>query len=225
MLFAKKAVSSGVQKQILIGKTTDRMAGIENRRGYTVVELMIVVVIIAIGSVVAAAAIMESRKNSILTDVVRETFNLLETARSRALMRNVAMGIVIDNSNPYATTISLSESWDTSCNRIAGVGAEAPDPLKTNMIVVNLASPTYQSATGTNVYTKSLIVSGAAAGTGTTLCINRRGRLLVLSGGDWTNVAGTPAFEIHFQRSEGGADVGVERIIRMQQGGIARIVR
>lgn len=194
-------------------------------RGYTIVELMIVVVIIAIGTVIAAASIMEARKNSMLTDVSREVYNLLETARSRALMRNAAVGIIINNPNPHATTISLSESWDTSCNSIAGFGATPPDPLRTNLLVVDLTTGRWQRVTGANIFTSSLTVNGAPSGAGAALCLNRRGRLLVFSGGNWTNVTGSPAFEIRFQRNDGGVNVGVERIIRMEQGGIARIIQ
>jgi prepilin-type N-terminal cleavage/methylation domain-containing protein len=193
--------------------------------GYTLVELMIVVVVIAIGGTIAAASIMEAQKNSMLTDVVRETYNLLETARSRALMRNVAMGVIINNANPSSTLISLNESWDTSCNMISGVGAAPPDPVLMGLEIVNLAESRWQKASGSNIVTSGLTVNGGAAGSGATLCINRRGRILMLSGGNWTNVTGTPAFEIRFQRQDSGMAVGVERIVRMEQGGIARIVR
>jgi len=188
------------------------------------VELMIVLVIIAIGTAVAAASIMEARKNAILTNVARETYNLLETARSRALMRNVAVGIVVNNAVPTATTLALSESWDTSCNRIAGVGTEPVDPLKTNLLLVDLTTSRYRTVTGANVYTKSLLVNGAAAGSAT-LCINRRGRILMLAGADWVNMTVAPAFEIHFQRRDDGVDVGVEKVVQLQQGGVPRIVR
>jgi prepilin-type N-terminal cleavage/methylation domain-containing protein len=193
-------------------------------RGYTIVELMIVVVIIAIGATMAAASIMEARKNSILTSVARETFNLLETARSRALMRNVAVGIVVNNAVPTATTLALSESFDTSCNRIAGVGTEPIDTLKSNMLILDLTFPRYRTVTGANVYTKSLLINGIASA-GATLCINRRGRVLMLGGSDWVNITTAPAFRITYQRRDDGIDVGVERIVELQQGGVPRIVQ
>ena len=188
--------------------------------GYTIVELMMVMLIIAIGATIAAASIMESKKNTLLTDVTRETINVLRTARHRALLRNVAIGISIDNTNPTTATVRIDESTDTSCRNIV----DNSNPFLFNIMNMTLSSPRWRGIHGANIYMSGLSV-GTAPTPVATLCINRRGRILQNAGGAWVNVVGSPAVQIQFQRQDQGVDMGVARIIRMEQGGVARIIR
>ncbi|MFH1437401.1 MAG: prepilin-type N-terminal cleavage/methylation domain-containing protein [Pseudomonadota bacterium] len=188
--------------------------------GYTIVELMMVMIIIAIGATIAAASIMESKKNTLLTDVTRETINVLRTARHRALLRNVAIGISIINSNPTTATIRIDESTDTSCANIAGPA----NAFLYDIMNVTLNAPRWRGISGANIYMSGLSVGNAPTSVAT-LCLNRRGRVLMNAGGAWVNILGTPALEIQYQRQDEGVDMGVARVIRMEQGGVSRIVR
>ena len=199
------------------GKTKPEFMG-----GYTIVEMMIVVVIIAIGAMLAATSIIESKKNTLLTDVTRETINVLRTARHRALLRNAAVGIIIDNSSSTTAWIRIDESTDTSCTNI--VQPADGDLVRFNMMPFTLTAQRWQAIVGANIYMSGLFV-GTATTSVATLCINRRGRILQNAGGSWVNVLGSPALQIQYQRQDGGVDVGVERVIRMEQGGVARIFR
>jgi prepilin-type N-terminal cleavage/methylation domain-containing protein len=186
--------------------------------GYTLIEMMIVVVIIAIGSAIAAASIIRTRKNTLLTDASRETYNILETARSTALLRNVAVGIEI-HKDPIAAYIRLDQSTTTSCADKATSG----DLF--GFMQLNFADPRWHRLGDAHVAMESLQV-GLVETTGTAkLCINRTGRLLQSSGGGWTKISGSPALEIRYQLYDGGSAVGVQRILRMEQGGTVRIVR
>lgn len=187
------------------------------RGGFTIVELMVVILIIGIISMVAAASIMESRKNTVLTDVVRQTSNILKVARSRALLRNVATRISIDKSDPYRAWMRLDESTSTSCNDFPN----ASDPVRWNILGLNLGDQKWTVA-GARIYMSELTVGGGNASS-VVICMNRRGRVLVQNGPQWTRLVGF--IEIKYQRQEGGVDVGVERVVRLEQGGIARIVR
>jgi prepilin-type N-terminal cleavage/methylation domain-containing protein len=195
------------------------MAGMKKPIGYTLVEMMIVVVIIAIGSAIAAASIIRARKNTLLTDASRETYNILQTARSTALLRNVAIGISI-HKDASAAWMRLDESTTTSCASIAGVA----DPLRYGVMGMSFAEARWHRLGEVHVSMDQLVVDGAGVADAL-LCVNRTGRLLKSMGGGWTYVTGLPALEIRYQLYEGGSPVGVERILRMEQGGTVRIVR
>ncbi len=187
--------------------------------GYTIVEMMIVVTIIAIGSALAATSIIRARKNTLLTDASRETYNILQTARSTALLRNVAVGISI-RKDTVASFIRLDESTSTSCSDIAG----AADSLRYGFMGLSFGESRWNRFGGARVAMESLRIGGEEVATAS-LCVNRTGRLLRFAGGGW-NVIGTwPALEIRYQLYDEGGPVGVERVVRMEQGGIVRIVR
>jgi prepilin-type N-terminal cleavage/methylation domain-containing protein len=188
--------------------------------GYTLIEMMIVVVIIAIGSAIAAASIIRTRKNTLLTDASRETYNILETARSTALLRNVAVGITIIR-DPSAAVIRLDESTTTSCGDIVA----ADDTTgRYGFMALGFGDPRWHRLGDAHVAMESLQVGGRETGTAV-LCINRTGRLLQFLDGGWTKISGSPALEIRYKLYDGGSAVGVQRILRMEQGGTVRIVR
>ncbi len=218
------------------------------RAGYTLVELMIVVLLIGIISAIAAPALMESRKRSTLGSVPRQTLSIFETARARSLMRNAAMRIVVtrgDTTTPG--NIVLHESLNTSCNFFPRSATDLERGAETRWAVMTMDLNT-ERYTRVGIY-MSLLGFGTvkydpAAGrtlTGTLtrssldLCLNRRGLLLENTGGTFTNpswvrinsggVVQDNQLVIGFQRREDGIDVGVERIVLVKQGAVARIMR
>jgi|GEM_PF-2666041 len=190
-----------------------------NKKGYSLFEMMVVVLIIAIGSSLAAASVIKARKNTLLTDAVRETYNILEMARSTALLRNVAVGITF-HKDPTNGWIRLDESTTTSCTNIAGPA----DSLRYGFMVLSFADARWTRLGSARVSMIALKIGGADKGDAR-ICINRTGRLLEWSGGGWSVIRQSPAVELRYQLFDGGVATGVERIVRLEQGSVVRIVR
>jgi prepilin-type N-terminal cleavage/methylation domain-containing protein len=218
-----------------------------NTRGYTIVELMIVVLIIAIMSAIAAPALMESRKNTRLAELPRHTLSIFETARSRAMMRNAAMRVTItkDDGNPATPEIVLTESMTTNCNMFP---RNATDNIRGaltrwQIMTLNMDEDRWEEhgiymsllGIGTVHYDAGgRHLTGDFSFTTLDLCLNRRGLVLQniagFSNPDWIRIntggsATDSQIVIGFQRREGGLDVGVERVVTVKQGAVARIKR
>ena len=215
--------------------------------GYTLVELMIVVLLIGIISAIAAPALMESRKRSTLGSVPRQTLSLFETARARSLMRNAAMRVVITRGNVTTPgNIVLHESLNTSCNFFPRSATDIDRGADTRWAVMtmDLNTSRYKRVGihmsllgyGTVKYDPSAgrTMTGTLTAASLDLCLNRRGLLLentgTFSNPDWQRINTGGALQdnqvvIGFQRREDGLDVGVERIVLVKQGAVARIMR
>lgn len=213
--------------------------------GYTLVELMIVVLLIGIISAIAAPALMESRKRSTLGSVPRQTLALFETARARSMMRNAAMRIVITRGDVTVPgNILLHESLNTSCNFFPRSATDTARGAETRWAVMtmDLNQARYTRVGihmsllgfGTVKYdTSGRTMTGTLTAPNLDLCLNRRGTMLVNTGGTFTNPNWTPVggvdpnrqLVIGFQRREDGLDVGVERVVVVKQGAVARIQR
>jgi len=215
-------------------------------RGYTIVELMIVVVIIAIMSALALPALMESRKNTRLGELPRITLSIFETARSRALMRNSATRIIITKGTTVAPgSIVMHESLTTSCNMFPRSATDTLRGASSRWSLMSLdinQEPylrygIYMSLLGIGTVTYDAggrHLTGDFGYASMDLCLNRRGLVLqnigTFSTPDWIrmNAGGVTTDNqvvIGFQRSDGGLDVGVERVVVVKQGAVARIVR
>ena len=229
-------------------KSTRRQATALGHGGYTLVELMIVVLIIGIMSAIAAPALMESRKRSTLGSVPRRTLSIFETARARSLMRNAAMRIIVTRgSTSVPGNIVLHESLNTSCNFFPRNATDIARGAETRWAVMtmNLNTSRYKNVGiymslmgfGTVRYNPSSgrTITGDLTKASLDLCLNRRGLLLENAAGTFTNpdwmrinsggIVQDNQVVIGFQRREGGLDVGVERIVLVKQGAVARIMR
>ncbi|MBW2260434.1 MAG: prepilin-type N-terminal cleavage/methylation domain-containing protein [Deltaproteobacteria bacterium] len=215
--------------------------------GYTLVELMIVVLIIGIMSAIAAPALMESRKRSTLGSVPRQTLSIFETARARSLMRNAAMRIIITRGDTTVPgNIVLHESLNTSCNFFPRSATDIDRGAETRWAIMTMDLNTsrytnvgiHMSLMGFGTVKYDPSAGRTLTGTLTTpyldLCLNRRGLLLentsTFTNPDWLRINSGGLLQdnqvvIGFQRREDGLDVGVERIVLVKQGAVARIMR
>ena len=211
--------------------------------GYKLVELMIVVLIIGIASAIAAPAIMESRKNTILGEAARETYSIFETARARSLMRNAAMRVVITKGSVSAPgSIWLHESTSTSCNNFPP--DQSSDPVRWGILHLDLSTSHWTRfhihMSDLRVGTVRYLADGSRQASGSSvasldLCLNRRGTVLVNNGGTFSNPSwirlnnggslSNNQVTIGFQRQDEGANVGVEKLVVLKQGAVARIMR
>jgi hypothetical protein len=162
-------------------------------------------------------------------------------------MRNAAMRVVITRgSTTVPGNVVLHESLNTSCNFFPRSATDTERGAETRWAVmtVNLDTPRYRRVGiymsllgyGTVKYdpTAGRTMTGTLTAASLDLCLNRRGILLENAGTftnpDWQRINTGGAVQdnqvvIGFQRREDGLDVGVERIVLVKQGAVARIMR
>ena len=217
--------------------------------GFTIVEMMFVVVIIMVLATVAVPTFMGVNATDRVVKATGEIQRAFELARSRAILKNAAVRIAIHRApGDVRPNIRVDESPDSSCTGFARIGTRAVNPDANESNADNLCSTwlgTEQyrcgvanvAITSTNAWggysEAGITITGIAEGSSSggtwtayeniVLCVNRRGRLLRLSGTDWIPVTGGIRFQL--DRLEGGSPLGVTKSVFIPQGGISGVIR
>jgi prepilin-type N-terminal cleavage/methylation domain-containing protein len=180
------------------------------QRGFTLIEFMIVVAILAILTALAVPTISGTMGDSRLRDAMNEVRFFLAEARARATERNVAVVVVIDRGAPLGGDFALWEGTSRDCST---VDTSTPALLGPYVMGTDLRF----RETGLS----SISMGGTDQGASIDLCIRP-------DGGVYLRPAVTPItgpLQFRFRRYEAASPVGVERILRLNFNGIPRIER
>ena len=94
--------------------------------GYTLMELMIVVVLIGIITAAAAPQIVQGVSNNTVSEAVYGVVNCFRAARTRAMQQGRAMGVFVSN-NGGVQLIRVDRGGDTSCDSMPACTTMGPD--------------------------------------------------------------------------------------------------
>ena len=218
------------------------------RAGFSLVEMMFVIVIISVVATIAVPTFTGTQNTDFLVSAASEVARGFELARTRALLRNAAMRVIVRRSAAGTLpNIRVDESPDTTCNGWARMATRAIDPdaaesstsaecstwlaserYRCGLHVAHITNDVAWKAYGQAGVTILDIQTGEGtswsdAGDELVVCVNSRGRLLVQSGTSWTPVVGGLLFT--FDRMSGGSAMGLERKLYVPQGGVMGVMR
>jgi len=81
------------------------------RTGFTIVELMIVIAIVAVLSAIAAPSLRDLVKNTRMTSLVNDLMSDLNAARGEAVKRGVRVSICTSNNGTQCTATAWNQGW------------------------------------------------------------------------------------------------------------------
>ncbi len=110
----------GLQSRLLVPSRPS------TNRGFTLVEMMIVVTIIAVVSALVLPSMSQSIRDSHTQQAAVAAFDIVREARSRAMYRGVAHSLVLDSTSG-ALVMSVYEGTASSC-RLSRFGSGLFDP-------------------------------------------------------------------------------------------------
>jgi prepilin-type N-terminal cleavage/methylation domain-containing protein len=211
--------------------------------GFTIIELMVVVIIVSVLATIAVPGFTGGQQTDRVSRAAKLITTTFETARSRAIQKNVAVRIILHRSTSDSTlNVRVDESPDSSCTGWVRIATRtvAPDPNEANAANpcsswvageqyrcgIATAAITGTSAWGGYIEAGVTLTSVAEGTTGAwtprddlVICMNRRGRMLRWTGVGWTPITG--GLRLELDRADGSGTLGVKKVVLLPQGGIA----
>jgi len=200
-----------------------------NRRlqaGFTIIELMVVAIIIAILAAISVPGIWSYIKTYRLTGALSQVTTQLQAARSRAVMKNVNLGVVWAPTNGQISNVVVEDDlrplsdpeWTAGANwsALSADEAQAGTPLRLDR-TVHFANPTACGAGG--------------AGNRWGIRFNRLGMACALPNTSCGVEPEDPPDDMFIYQDAAGtmsvcveSNTGLRRMITIAPGGRARIV-
>jgi Tfp pilus assembly protein FimT len=132
-------------------------------RGFTLVQFIIVIAIVSVLVTLAVPVYQSSKRSSVQTDLSNEIANLFMAQRSRAMGSNLAMMVIIDNSEQsIQPLVGSNASCESPRLPIAYPGAE--DAEKPLMIKLTKGSGQTTEFSSTNTYEEIVEFLAALSG-------------------------------------------------------------
>ncbi|MBN1772594.1 MAG: prepilin-type N-terminal cleavage/methylation domain-containing protein [Deltaproteobacteria bacterium] len=223
----------------------------DGRPGFSLVEMMFVIVIIMVVATVAVPTFMGTTHTDRLVQATGEVQQVFEKARARALLKNTAVRIRIDRNPTDATAnLRIDESPDGTCSgfqRIAARMMPPPDVAEADPYAACgtwLATEQHRCGLA-EVHISGTLAAGGYRQTGVTIlnldegapggawtaheslvvCVNRRGRMLRWSGAGWIPVNGGLRFRLDRREGPSGSFLGLLKEVYVPQGGVPGVLR
>ena len=180
--------------------------------GYTLIELMVVVILIAVVTGLAAPQIIEAARNSAQADATNEVVVAFRYARTQAARTSTSQLVVLNlDATPANQLVSVAQGDDNICT-LAGA---------TTMRTVSFGDPFFVR---NGVQLKSVVFQSAPeVNSGLfQVCITPRGRMLAIVGGVPAVLNGP--VQLVVARKAGGGWAGVDRRIIIPANGMPRVM-
>jgi len=179
-----------------------------SRPGYTLMELMLVVILIGIISALALPAIDQSMANTAVSRASTETMVSFRVARTLAAQRGVAVGVNV-TADGARQRVRLDLSTTNLCQNLAACNDTPPSygGINCGVRFVDLTTGQYYRR---NVRVKGIQIGTTTGITDATFCVTPRGKMVRVVGTGTQPLPGP--VEIAFDRlRDDGTPVGVER--------------
>jgi prepilin-type N-terminal cleavage/methylation domain-containing protein len=191
-----------------------------SQAGYTLMELLIVVILIGLVTALAVPQISEAIANNKVTDATNRTLIAVRAARSKASVDGSAMGVYV-RSTEDNQLIRLDRSSDNTCSSLPDCDDDPPYDRKNcgvdwidfrnsqwTRYGVRITSVTYNDE---DSQVNPLV-----------LCVQPSGSIFMKTGGVWTKVAST--IDIAMDRTDDGSNSAtVVRHIIVTASGMPRL--
>ncbi len=193
----------------------------KSSKGYTLLELMIVVILIGIVTALAAPQISQAIKNHSLSDAANQTVLAFRTGRSQAARLNKAFGVFVTNGG-VRDLVRVDRSASNLCQNLPAMcTVNPPDYGGPNCGIFALPLDDAQWARR-GVRMDQITFNGGNPPS-VMFCITPRGKMVA-----WNGAARLPMgapVEIRFDRTTaGGASVGVKRTVIVTSTGFPRLM-
>jgi type II secretory pathway pseudopilin PulG len=149
-------------------------------------ELLIVVILIAVVTALAAPQISQAIANNKVTDATNQMLITVRAARSMAAVDGSAMGIYV-RSTANDQLVRLDRSTDNTCGALPACGVDPPyDRKNCGVDWIDFEEPQW-TRYGVRINTIASCTSDAAINP-LTLCVQPSGATFMKTGGAWTRV-------------------------------------
>jgi prepilin-type N-terminal cleavage/methylation domain-containing protein len=189
------------------------------QRGYTLLELMIVVILIGIVTSVAAPQMSIGMANNSVSNATNETVVAFRYARANAARFGRAMGIFVE-ANGTDSFVRVDRSGDNTCDALPTTcNANIPDygGADCGLRVVLFSRGSYPR------HRVQLAGMNGVAAQPSQLCVTPRGRLMErVVGGGWARTARQVEIGVH-RVDASDTSVGVVRAVVVGTSGLPRV--